>query len=107
MNILNRLSELTSIDSKYWILIVKTLIFWLVLDILKRIFIRVFKKIKNSKKEYQYTQKLRLIISMIKLFVFILLWARYLKGFITIISLNNIFKVIKIRFIFEIDFNGG
>ena len=86
MNILNRLSELTSIDSKYWILIVKTLIFWLVLDILKRIFIRIFKKIKNSKKEYQYTQKLRLIISMIKLFVFILLWARYLKGFITIIS---------------------
>ncbi len=86
MNMLNKLSELTSIDSKYWLLIIKTLIFWLILDIIKRICIRVFKRIKNSKKEYQYTQKLRLIISMIKLFIFILLWAKYLKGFVTIIS---------------------
>lgn len=86
MNILNRLSELTSIDSKYWILIFKTLVFWLVLDIIKRIIIRVFKRIKNGRKEYEYTQKLKLVISILKLFVFILLWAKYLKGFITIIS---------------------
>lgn len=86
MNILNKLSELTSIDTKYWILIFKTLIFWLILDIVKRIIIGFFKKIDNSKKEYVYTQKLRLVISVLKLFVFILLWARYLKGFITIIS---------------------
>lgn len=86
MNILNRLSELTSIDSKYWILIFKTLVFWIVLDIIKRIIIRVFKRIKNGRKEYEYTQKLKLVISILKLFVFILLWAKYLKGFITIIS---------------------
>ncbi|MBR6820746.1 MAG: mechanosensitive ion channel family protein [Bacilli bacterium] len=86
MNILNRLSELTSIDNKYWILIFKTLVFWLVLDIIKRIIIRVFKRIKNGRKEYEYTQKLKLVISILKLFVFILLWAKYLKGFITIIS---------------------
>jgi len=86
MNILNRLSELTSIDNKYWILIFKTSVFWLVLDIIKRIIIRVFKRIKNGRKEYEYTQKLKLVISILKLFVFILLWAKYLKGFITIIS---------------------
>ena len=86
MNILNRLSELTSIDNKYWILIFKTLVFWLVLDIIKRIIIRVFKRIKNGRKEYEYTQKLKLVISILNLFVFILLWAKYLKGFITIIS---------------------
>ena len=86
MNILNRLSELTSIDNKYWILIFKTLVFWIVLDITKRIIIRVFKRIKNGRKEYEYTQKLKLVISILKLFVFILLWAKYLKGFITIIS---------------------
>lgn len=86
MNILNRLSELTSIDSKYWVLIFKTLVFWIVLDIIKRIIIRVFKRIKNGRKEYEYTQKLKLVISILKLFVFILLWAKYLKGFITIIS---------------------
>ena len=86
MNILNYLSELTSIDSKYWMLIFKTLVFWLIFDIVKRIIIRIFKKIRNGKKEYLYTQKLKLIISLLKLFVVVLLWAKYLKGFITIIS---------------------
>lgn len=85
-NILNYLSELTSIDSKYLILIFKTLIFWLFFDIVKRICIKTFKRLKNTKKEYLYTQKLRLVISLSKLFVFILLWAKYLKSFIPIIS---------------------
>ncbi len=86
MNILNYLSELTSIDSKYWILIFKTLVFFIIFDIVKRILIRLFKKIKDSKKEYLYTQKLKLIISVLKIFIFILLWSKYLSGFITIIS---------------------
>ena len=86
MNILNKLSELTSIDNKYWILIFKTLVFFLIFDIAKRIAIRLFKRIKDSKKEYEYTQKLKLLISFLKLFIFILIWAKYLKGFITIIS---------------------
>ena len=86
MNILNKLSELTSIDNKYWILIFKTLVFFLIFDIAKRIAIRLFKRIKDSKKEYEYTQKLKLVISFLKLFIFILIWAKYLKGFITIIS---------------------
>ncbi len=86
MNILNKLSELTSIDSKYWILILKTLIFWIVLDIVKRIIIRIVKRIKNSKKEYEYTQKLKLTTSIFKVIVLILIWAEYLKGFVTIIS---------------------
>ena len=86
MNIMNSLSELTSIDSKYWILIFKTLIFWIVLDIVKRIITRMFKRIKDSRKEYEYTQKLRFTISMFKLIFVILIWAKYLKGFITIIS---------------------
>lgn len=86
MNMLNKISELTSIDTKYWILIIKTLLFWIFLDIIKRVIIRCFKRIKNGRKEYEYTQKLKLAISLIKLFVFILLWAKYLKGFVTIIS---------------------
>jgi small-conductance mechanosensitive channel len=86
MNILNKLSEITSIESKYWILIFKTLLFFLIFDIVKRIIIRIFKKIKDSKKEYEYTQKLKLVISLFKIAIFILIWAKYLKGFVTIIS---------------------
>lgn len=86
MYILNYLSNLTSIDSKYWILIFKTLIFWLILDIIKRIGIRCFKNLNNSKKEYLYTQKLKYVILILKGFIFILLWAKYLSAFVTIIS---------------------
>lgn len=86
MELLTYLSDLTSIDAKYWILIFKTLTFWLFFEVIKRICIRIFKKLKNNKKEYLYTQKLRLIIFILKLFVFILLWAKYLKAFIPIIS---------------------
>ncbi len=86
MNILNYLSEITSIDSKYWILIFKTLIFFLIYDVFKRIIIMFFKRIKDSKKEYLYTQKLKAIIFILKLGTFILLWSKYLKGFVTIIS---------------------
>ena len=83
---LNKLSEWTSIDSKYWILIAKMIILWLFFDIVKRIFIRIFKRIKNSKREYVYTQKLKFIIFIIKVLIFVLLWGNYLKSFITIIS---------------------
>ena len=86
MYILNYLSNLTSIDSKYWILIFKTIIFWIILDIIKRIGIRCFKNLNNSKKEYLYTQKLKYVILILKGFIFILLWAKYLSAFITIIS---------------------
>ncbi len=86
MNILNYLSELTSIDNKYLILIFKTLVFFIIYDVIKKIIILFLKKIKDSKKEYIYTQKLKVIISIIKLGTFILLWSKYLSGFVTIIS---------------------
>lgn len=97
MYILNYLSEITSIDSKYWILIFKTLVFWLIFDIAKKICIKVFKRIKDSKKEYLYTQKLKLIIVVLKLFIFILLWSNYLKSFITIISFISAAFTIALR----------
>ena len=106
MYILNYLSEITSIDSKYWILIFKTLVFWLIFDIAKRICIKVFKRIKDSKKEYLYTQKLKLIIVVLKLFIFILLWSDYLKSFITIISFISAAFTIALRDVIQILFAG-
>ena len=71
MHILNYLSNLTSIDSKYWVLIFKTLIFWLILDLIKKVIIRFFKNLNNSKKEYLYTQKLKYEVLVVKIFIFI------------------------------------
>ena len=106
MYILNYLSEITSIDSRYWILIFKTLLFWLIFDIAKRICIKVFKRIKDSKKEYLYTQKLKLIIVVLKLFIFILLWSDYLKSFITIISFISAAFTIALRDVIQNLFAG-
>lgn len=106
MYILNYLSEITSIDSKYWILIFKTLVFWLIFDIAKKICIKVFKRIKDSKKEYLYTQKLKLIIVVLKLFIFILLWSDYLKSFITIISFISAAFTIALRDVIQNLFAG-
>ena len=106
MYILNYLSEITSIDSKYLILIFKKFLFLLIFDITKRICIKVFKRINDSKKEYLYTQKLKLIIVVLKLFIFILLWSDYLKSFITIISFISAAFTIALRDVIQNLFAG-
>lgn len=106
MYILNYLSEVTSVDSKYWILIFKTLIFWLIFDVVKRVLIKIFKKINDPKKEYLYTQKLKLIVVVLKLFIFILLWSKYLKSFITIISFISAAFTIALRDVIQNLFAG-
>lgn len=106
MYILNYLSEVTSVDSKYWILIFKTLMFWLIFDIVKRVLIKIFKKINDPKKEYLYTQKLKLIVVVLKLFIFILLWSKYLKSFITIISFISAAFTIALRDVIQNLFAG-
>ena len=74
MKTINYISELTSIDSKYIILIIRTFIFFFILFIIKRIGIKIIKHIKDTKKEYIYTQRYKLIISIVKLIIFIFLW---------------------------------
>ena len=86
MNILNYLSELTSIEVKYLNLITKTLIFWLVLEFIKKIIINILKNMKDGKREYEYTHKLKLTISICKFIMFLLLWSDYLSKFLTLIS---------------------
>ena len=97
MNIMNRISNLTSIDSKYWVLMFKTLVFWIILDTIKRVIIRLFKKLKDTRKEYNYTQNLKVFISTLKIFIFILLWSKFLKDFITIISFVSAAFTIALR----------
>ena len=62
MKIITYLSNITSIDETYWILITKTLIFFLFLTIIKKIGVSILKKINDSKKEYLYIQKYKLRI---------------------------------------------
>lgn len=86
MKYINYISEITSIDSKYIILLLKTIIIFIILNIIKMIIIKLLKKIKNSKKEYLYTQKFKLLITILKIFIVLSIWSGYLSNFITIIS---------------------
>ena len=97
MKIITYLSNITSIDETYWILITKTLIFFLFLTIIKKIGVSILKKINDSKKEYLYIQKYKLLINIIKFFIFILLWGKYLESFITLISLISAGFTIALR----------
>lgn len=97
MKTLNYISEVSSIDTKYIVLIIKTIIFFFILSIIKKIGIKIIKRIKDSKTEYLYTQKYKLIISILKLIIFIFIWGDYLNKFLTIISLISAGFTIALR----------
>lgn len=102
MNIINYFSNLLSIDSKYIILIIKTLIIFITLDIIKKIIINILKNINNNKKEYTYTQKLKLTINMFKLIFFIFIWSANLSKLLTLITFISAAFTIALRdFIFN------
>ena len=52
MKTINYISEITSIDSKYLILIIKTLIFFSILTIIKKVGIKILRHIKDNKKVF-------------------------------------------------------
>ena len=102
MNIINYISNITSIDSKYITLTFKTLLIFIVLDIIKKIIIRILKKIDNNKKEYSYTQSLKITINILKVIFFIFIWSSNLTKFLTLITVISGAITIALRdFIFN------
>ncbi len=97
MKTVNYISSVTSIDTKYLILIIKTIIFFLLLSLLKKIGIRILKYIKDNKKEYIYTQRYKLLINISKLIIFFFLWGEYLGNLLTLISVISAAFTIAIR----------
>lgn len=97
MKPLNYISELTSIDTKYLILIMKTATFFIILSFVKKIGIKFLRRLDDSKKEYLYTKRYKLLINISKVIIFIFLWGEYLGHFLTIISVISAAFTIAIR----------
>lgn len=97
MKTINYISQITSIDSKYLILIIKTIIFISILTLIKKIGIRILKKIKDNKKEYIYTQRYKLLINIFKIIIILFLWNDYITSFLTLISVISAAFTIAIR----------
>lgn len=97
MKQLNYISEITSIDKIYLVLIIKTVIFFFCLTIIKRIGLKILRHLKDTKKEYIYSQKYRLFINILKILIILFLWGKYIGSFLTIISLISAGFTIALR----------
>ncbi len=91
------ISNLTSINEEYIILILKSILFFLALYIIKKIGLRIIKHVNNSKNEYLYTQKFKVLITIINLIIFLFLWGKYINNFLTVISLISAGFTIALR----------
>lgn len=97
MKAIEYISKLTSINKEYIILILKSILFFLILYIIKKTGLRIIKHINNSKSEYLYTQKFKLLITIVNLIIFLFLWGKYINNFLTVISLISAGFTIALR----------
>ena len=97
MKYIEKISKLFNIDEIYIGLILKTIIIIFFILVVEKIGIRIIKRTRDSKKEYNYTKKYKLIIRIIILSAIIIVWGKYIKNFLTLISLVSAAFTIAIR----------
>ncbi|MFR4158614.1 MAG: mechanosensitive ion channel family protein [Bacilli bacterium] len=97
MKYIEKISKLFNIDEIYIGLILKTIIIIFLILVVERIGIRIIKRTRDSKKEYNYTKKYKLIIRIIIISAIIIVWGKYIKNFLTLISLVSAAFTIAIR----------
>ncbi len=97
MKYIEKISKLFNIDEIYIGLILKTIIIIFLILVVEKIGIRIIKRTRDSKKEYNYTKKYKLIIRITILSAIIIVWGKYIKNFLTLISLVSAAFTIAIR----------
>ena len=97
MKYIEKISKLFNIDEIYIGLILKTIIIIFLILVVEKIGIRIIKRTRDSKKEYNYTKKYKLIIRIIILSAIIIVWGKYIKNFLTLLSLVSAAFTIAIR----------
>ena len=65
MNYINELKEILKLDNIYVQLTLKTILCILIIYIIEKIGIKLLKKTKDDKKEYNYTQKFTLLLYLV------------------------------------------
>lgn len=97
MKIINYVSNLLSIDSKYIVLLGKSLLTLLILQIIKIIVCKIIKKIKNSKVEYELTKIFKYIITILKCLSILFIWSDFITKMMTLITFVSAAFTIAIR----------
>lgn len=98
MKYIEQISTFFNIDEIYINLIIRTIFCIVLITIIEKIGIRLIKKGSNdSKKEYNYTKKLKLIMKTILSILLIVTWGKYIKDLLTLISVLSAAFTIAIR----------
>ena len=79
MKYIDKISTIINIAEIYVSLLIKTFLYIIIIWIIEKIGIKLLRKTSDNKKEYQYTQKFKLIMRLLRLFIIILLWGRYIR----------------------------
>lgn len=97
MKYIDKISAILNIDEIYIALLIKTIIYIIIVWIIEKIGIRLLRRTSDSKKEYQYTQRFKLIMRVLRFIIVILLWGRYIKNILTFISVISAAFTIALR----------
>lgn len=91
------ISNFLNIDTKYIVLILSTILIILIICIIKKIGSRLFRWIKNERKEFLYNQRLKITLNIIECILLLFIWEDYIESFLTLISFLSAAFAIALR----------
>lgn len=97
MDFIEEISKIINIEETYIELFLKTLFYTIIIIIIEKLGSKLLKKTKDNKKEYEYTRTWKLIIKIIYIIIIMIFWGRYVKSFITLISVLSAAFTIALR----------
>lgn len=96
-DICNTLAKVTTLEEKYIVLLLTSLIVIIVFRILKALGKKIIQKVTTGRKEFVSNQTYQVILNTLEILVFILLFDDYIKGLITLISVISAAMTIALR----------
>lgn len=96
-DICNTLAKVTTLEGKYIVLLLTSLIVIIVFRILKALGKKIIQKVTTGRKEFVSNQTYQVILNTLEILVFILLFDDYIKGLITLISVISAAMTIALR----------
>ena len=95
--ICNTLAKVTTLEEKYIVLLLTSLIVIIIFRILKVFGKKIIQKVTTGRKEFVSNQTYQVILNALEILVFILLFDDYIKGLMTLISFISAAMTISLR----------
>lgn len=93
----NTLAKVTTLEEKYIVLLLTSLIVIIIFRILKVFGKKIIQKVTTGRKEFVSNQTYQVILNALEILVFILLFDDYIKGLMTLISVISAAMTISLR----------